>query len=137
MAGTPDPGPDSDSDTGGGEGENPRGWVPEPWVLDLEQAGLVEEYVPRVDYDALDVLTVLVFLRLDGDLAELVADHAGPVTDAHETTDPWGALLVTRFTTPEGPARFLGGLATDNRVVACEVNVVARTALEYDTPPLG
>ena len=129
MAGTPDP-----ESSGGG----PRGWVPDDRVLELEGAGRIEGFVPRADLAALGIETVLVFLHLRGDasLETLVADYDGPITDAHETTGPWDALLVTRFRRPGGLARFLGLLATDDRVTGVEVSVVTRTALEYDAPPL-
>jgi DNA-binding Lrp family transcriptional regulator len=105
-------------------------------VRELERAGRVEGFVPRADLAALGVETVLVFCRVDGDLESLVADYAGPITDAHETTGPWDALLVTRFRRPGGLERFLGQLATDDRVGAVAANVVSRTVLEYDAPPL-
>jgi DNA-binding Lrp family transcriptional regulator len=110
--------------------------VPDDWVLELERTGRVEGFVPQVDLASLGVRTVLVFLRLDGELAALVADYEGPITDAHETTGPWDALLVTRFTRRGGLSRFLGLLATDDRVRQVEANVVSRTHLEYDAPPL-
>jgi len=133
VAGTPD----RDVSDGGG-GREPRGWVPDERVLELERAGRVEGFVPRVDLSSLGIETVLVFCRLAGDasLEALVADYDGPITDAHETTGPWDALLVTRFRRPGGPSRFLGLLATDDRVRAVEASVVTRTALEYDAPPL-
>lgn len=127
MAGTPDPDP-----SGGG----PRGWVPDDRVLELEGTGRIEGFVPQADLASLGVRTVLVLLRLDGELADLVADYAGPITDAHETTGPWDALLVTRFTRAGGLSRFLGLLATDDRVGHVEASVVSRTHLEYDAPPL-
>lgn len=131
MAGIPDR-----ERSGGGGGREPRGWVPDERVRELERAGRVEGFVPRADLAALGVETVLVFCRVDGDLESLVADYAGPITDAHETTGPWDALLVTRFRRPGGLERFLGQLATDDRVGAVAANVVSRTVLEYDAPPL-
>lgn len=127
MAGTPDP-----ERSGGGS----RGWTPDERVLELEGAGRVEGFVPQADLASLGIETVLVFVRVDGDLETLVADYDGPITDAHETTGPWDALLVTRFRRPGGLARFLGLLATDDRVTGVEVSVVTRTVLEYDAPPL-
>ena len=131
MAGTPD------REVTGGGGE-PRGWVPEQWIRDLERDGHVQGFVPRVDLAALGIRTVVVFLRLreGASLTELVEDHAAVVTDAHETTGPWDALLVTRFARAGGLSRFLGRLGTDDRVTAVEANVVTRTLLEYDAPPL-
>jgi DNA-binding Lrp family transcriptional regulator len=128
VAGTPKPDISS---------EGPRGWVPDKEILELEQAGLIEGFVPRADLAALEVRTVLIFLRVKSDLESLVADYAGPITDAHEMTGSWDALLVTRFTRSGGLSRFLGLLVTDDRVKAVLPEVVERTVLEYDAPPLN
>jgi DNA-binding Lrp family transcriptional regulator len=111
--------------------------VPDTRIIELEHAGLIQGFVPRANFAALDVRTVLIFLRTEGDIETLVADYAGPVTDAHEITGSWDALLVTRFTRPGGLSRFLGLLVTDDRVKLVLPKVVKRTILEYDAPPLN
>jgi DNA-binding Lrp family transcriptional regulator len=109
-----------------------EGWRPTDRVLELEREGLVDGYVPVLDYDALGMQTVLIRLRVEGDLAEVLADHPDCVTDAYETTGSYDALLVARFDDLGELNGFLAELSTDERVTATTANVVLQTACEYE-----
>ena len=122
MAGAPD----GESTAGRG------GWVPDERVLELEREGRVEGYVPSLDYEALGMQTVVVRLRVEGDVEAVVRDYAGPVTDAYETTGSYDALLIARFDDLDEFNGFLAELSTDERVSATTANVVLRTAFEYE-----
>ena len=108
------------------------GWSPDDRVLELEREGRVDGYVPALDYDALGMQTVVIRLRVEGDLGAVLADHADRVTDAYETTGPYDALLIARFDDLGERNEFLAGLSTDDRVSATTANVVLRTACEYE-----
>ena len=109
-----------------------EGWTPGDRVLELEREGRIEGYVPSLDYDALGMQTVVVRLRVEGDVESVVADHDGPVTDAYGTTGPYDALLVARFDDLGEMNDFLAELSTDDRVAAATANVVLRSACEYE-----
>lgn len=109
-----------------------EGWTPDDRVLELEREGRVDGYVPTLDYDALGMQTVLVRLRVTGDLETVLADHSAHVTDAYETTGPYDAFLVARFDDLGELNGFLAELSTDDRVAAATANVVLRTACEYE-----
>jgi DNA-binding Lrp family transcriptional regulator len=109
-----------------------EGWTPGKRVLELEREGRVEGYAPTLDYDALGMQTVVVRLRVLGDLEAVLADHGERVTDAYETTGAHDALLIARFADLGEMNDFLAELATDERVAAATANVVLRTACEYE-----
>ena len=109
-----------------------EGWTPGRRVLELEREGRVEGYVPSLDYDALGMQTVVVRLRVAGDLESVIADHGRRVTDAYETTGPFDALLIARFADLGEMNDFLAELSTDDRVTATTANVVLRAACEYE-----
>lgn len=109
-----------------------EGWTPAKRVLELEREGRVEGYVPTLDYDALGMQTVVVRLRVPGDLEAVLGDHGRRVTDAYETTGPYDALLIARFADLGEMNDFLADLATDERVAAVTANVVLQTACEYE-----
>ena len=109
-----------------------EGWTPGERVLELEREGLVDGYVPSLDYESLGLETVLVRLRVRGDVAAVVADHDERVTDAYETTGPYNAVLIARFDDLGERNEFLAELSTDDRVAAATASVVLRTACEYE-----
>jgi DNA-binding Lrp family transcriptional regulator len=109
-----------------------EGWTPDDRVLELEREGRVDGYVPTLDYDALGMQTVLVRLRVTGDIEAVLADHSARVTDAYETTGSYDAFLVARFDDLGELNGFLAELSTDDRVAAATANVVLRTACEYE-----
>lgn len=109
-----------------------EGWRPADRILELEREGLVDGYVPVLDYDAIGMQTVLIRLRVEGDLGEVLADHPDCVTDAYETTGSYDALLVARFDDLGELNGFLAELSTDERVTATTANVVLQTPCEYE-----
>jgi DNA-binding Lrp family transcriptional regulator len=101
----------------------------------LEDDGVVEGYVPRLDYPALGYQTVIVRVDVDEDAVDAVLEdlRGPPVTDLYEVTGRYNVVCVGRFESRAALDAVLAALATDDRVRSVTGDVVLATACEYDT----
>jgi len=126
-----------------GSGDEPgTGTHPDPDGLpgrpdDTSGDRSVAGYLPRLDYPALGIETVLFRISVSGPTAAVAADVRGsPFTDVYEVAGSYDVLAIGRFRDRDELAATLARLTSDPRVGAVSTEVVLEIACEYDLAPL-
>ena len=103
---------------------------------DLEEAGVVQGYTPRVDYDALGYdVTAVIRLKVEGhalpEVTDRLRDHDRMIS-VYEVTGDYDIIAVGKFADTDGMNEQIKLLLSDQDVNESNTSVVLATASEHD-----
>jgi DNA-binding Lrp family transcriptional regulator len=102
----------------------------------LEDAGIIDGYTPRVDYDALGYdVTAVLQLKVEGpklpEVTEELTTHDQMVS-VYEVTGNYDIIAIGKFTDTDGMNAAIKGLLSDPSITDSNTNVVLNAAKEHD-----
>ncbi|NHN58604.1 MULTISPECIES: HTH-type transcriptional regulator Lrp [Halorussus] len=105
-------------------------------LSDLEDAGVVQGYTPRVDYDALGYdVTAIIQLKVEGhalpEVTDRLRDHDRMIS-VYEVTGDYDIIAVGKFADTDGMNEQIKLLLNDEDVNESNTSVVLATASEHD-----
>jgi DNA-binding Lrp family transcriptional regulator len=105
-------------------------------LSDLEDRGVIESYIPTVDYDALGYDVTAVFrLSVEGNglgtVVERLRDHDRMV-GVYEVTGSDDIVAIGKFRSTDSMNTEIKDLLTDPSITATKTNVVLETVREYE-----
>ena len=110
-------------------------------LSDLEDSGVIESYMPTVDYDALGYDVTAVFrLSVEGDGLQSVVDQLSThdrMVGVYEVTGSHDVIAIGKFESTDSLNTEIKDLLTDPQVTATNTNVVLETVREYEQFPIG
>ncbi|WP_336024244.1 HTH-type transcriptional regulator Lrp [Halobellus salinisoli] len=103
-------------------------------LRDLEDAGVIEGYTPRVNYDALGYdVTAIIQLKVEGsalpDITERLQGHKQMVT-VYEVTGDYDVIAVGKFEDTDGMNDQIKELLTDADIRESNTSVVLNAVVE-------
>jgi DNA-binding Lrp family transcriptional regulator len=110
-------------------------------LRELESGGVIEGYVPSVDYDALGYDVTAVFqLSVDGDGLGSVVDALraeDSMIGVYEVTGPHDVVAIGKFPGTDAMNEKIKDLLTDADVTAANTSVVLDVVREYEQFPVS
>lgn len=107
-------------------------------VQALEDAGVIEGYVPKVNYEALGYeVTVLFQLTVEGDALLEVTErlrNTEQLVDVYEVTGSHDIIAVGKFADMDDMNDQIKDLLTDHKVTSANTSVVLNTVREHERP---
>jgi DNA-binding Lrp family transcriptional regulator len=105
-------------------------------LKDLEDAGVIDGYTPKVDYDALGYdVTAIVQLKVEGDALPDVTgrlrDHDQMIS-VYEVTGDYDIIAVGKFSDTDGMNRHIKTLLNDPDIKESNTSVVLNAASEHE-----
>ncbi|WP_136717410.1 HTH-type transcriptional regulator Lrp [Halorientalis salina] len=105
-------------------------------LSDLEDRGVIESYIPTVDYDALGYDVTAVFrLSVEGNglgtVVQRLHDHDRMV-GVYEVTGSDDVVAIGKFQSTDSMNTEIKDLLTDPSITAMKTNVVLETVREYE-----
>ncbi|WP_433632053.1 HTH-type transcriptional regulator Lrp [Halomicrococcus sp. NG-SE-24] len=105
-------------------------------LSELEEAGVVQGFTPRVDYDALGYdVTAVIQLKVEGTALPDITDRLQGQTQmisVYEVTGDYDIIAIGRFTDTDGMNQQIKTLLTDEDINESNTSVVLNTASEHD-----
>ncbi|WP_049986675.1 HTH-type transcriptional regulator Lrp [Halobellus rufus] len=103
-------------------------------LRDLEDAGVIEGYTPRVNYDALGYdVTAIIQLKVEGsalpEITDRLKDHKQMVT-VYEVTGDYDVIAVGKFEDTDGMNAQIKELLTDADIRESNTSVVLNAVVE-------
>jgi DNA-binding Lrp family transcriptional regulator len=103
-------------------------------LSDLEDAGVVEGYSPRVDYDALGYdVTAVIQLKVEGDALPDITDRLEGekrMTSVYEVTGDYDVIAIGKFRDTDGMNDQIKSLLTDPDIKESNTSVVLNAVAE-------
>jgi DNA-binding Lrp family transcriptional regulator len=105
-------------------------------LKDLEDAGVINGYTPKVNYDALGYdVTAIVQLKVEGDALPDVTgrlrDHDQMIS-VYEVTGDYDIIAVGKFSDTDGMNRHIKTLLNDPDIKESNTSVVLNAASEHE-----
>ena len=105
-------------------------------LSDLEEAGVIEGYTPRVDYDELGYdVTAVIQLKVEGDalpqITERLREHPHMIS-VYEVTGDYDVTAVGKFTDTDGMNDGIKSLLTDPDIKESNTSVVLNAVKENE-----
>jgi DNA-binding Lrp family transcriptional regulator len=105
-------------------------------LKDLEDAGVIDGYTPKVDYDALGYdVTAIVQLKVEGDslpdVTGRLRDHDQMIS-VYEVTGDYDIIAVGKFSDTDGMNRHIKTLLNDPDIKESNTSVVLNAASEHE-----
>ncbi|RBI60845.1 Lrp/AsnC family transcriptional regulator [halophilic archaeon] len=105
-------------------------------LTELEEAGVVQGFTPRVDYDALGYdVTAVIQLKVEGNALPDITDRLQGQTQmisVYEVTGDYDIIAIGRFTDTDGMNQQIKTLLTDEDINESNTSVVLNTASEHE-----
>lgn len=105
-------------------------------LTELEEAGVVQGFTPRVDYDALGYdVTAIIQLKVEGNALPDITDRLqgqNQMISVYEVTGDYDIIAIGRFTDTDGMNQQIKTLLTDEYINESNTNVVLNTASEHE-----
>ncbi|MFB6353881.1 MAG: HTH-type transcriptional regulator Lrp [Halobacteriales archaeon] len=104
-------------------------------LADLEEAGVIDGYVPVVDYEQLGYdVTAVIQLKVEGtalpDITDRLAGHK-QMTSVYEVTGDYDIVAVGKFADTDGMNDQIKALLTDPEIKETNTSVVLNAPVEY------
>ena len=105
-------------------------------LSDLEEAGVIEGYTPKVDYDALGYdVTAVIQLKVEGDALPDITDRLrehDQMTSVYEVTGDYDVFAVGKFEDTDGMNDQIKTLLTDPDIKESNTSVVLNAVTENE-----
>jgi DNA-binding Lrp family transcriptional regulator len=105
-------------------------------LKDLEEAGVIDGYTPKVDYDALGYdVTAIIQLKVEGDaLPDVTGRLQGhdQMISVYEVTGDYDIIAVGKFSDTDGMNRQIKTLLNDPDIKESNTSVVLNAASEHE-----
>ena len=105
-------------------------------LSDLEEAGVIEGYTPKVDYDALGYdVTAVIQLKVEGDALPDITDRLrehDQMTSVYEVTGDYDVFAVGKFADTDGMNDQIKTLLTDPDIKESNTSVVLNAVTENE-----
>jgi DNA-binding Lrp family transcriptional regulator len=110
-------------------------------LSDLEAAGVVEGYSPRVNYDALGYdVTAIIQLKVEGNALPAITDRLREekrMISVYEVTGDYDVIAIGKFTDTDGMNDQIKSLLTDPDIKESNTSVVLNAVAESRQFELG
>lgn len=105
-------------------------------LQDLEDAGVIRGYTPKIDYDELGYdVTAIIQLKVEGhalpDITERLQSHR-QMTSVYEVTGDYDIIAVGKFKDTDGMNRQIKTLLTDPDINESNTSVVLSAPTEHE-----
>ncbi|MDZ7729761.1 MAG: HTH-type transcriptional regulator Lrp [Natrialbaceae archaeon] len=105
-------------------------------LSDLEEAGVIQGYTPKVDYDALGYdVTAIIQLKVEGnalpDITDRLRDHQQMIS-VYEVTGDYDVIAVGKFQNTDGMNDQIKALLTDPDIKESNTSVVLNAVSENE-----
>jgi DNA-binding Lrp family transcriptional regulator len=105
-------------------------------LSDLEEAGIIDGYTPRVDYDSLGYdVTAVLQLKVEGsalvEVTEDLRDHAQMIS-VYEVTGDYDIIAIGKFEDTDGMNDHIKTLLTEPEINESNTSVVLNAAAEHE-----
>jgi DNA-binding Lrp family transcriptional regulator len=105
-------------------------------LSELEEAGIIDGYTPRVDYDALGYdVTAVLQLKVEGpalvEVTERLTDHE-QMTSVYEVTGNYDIVAIGKFVDTDDMNDEIKRLLTDPEIMESNTSVVLNAATENE-----
>jgi DNA-binding Lrp family transcriptional regulator len=105
-------------------------------LSELEDAGIIDGYTPRVDYDALGYdVTAIVQLKVEGsalpDVTDRLQEHDQMIS-VYEVTGDYDIIAIGKFTDTDGMNDQIKELLVDPEIKESNTSVVLNAASEHE-----
>lgn len=105
-------------------------------LSDLEEAGVIRGFTPRIDYGALGYdVTAVLQLKIEGDalpeITERLAEYDGMIS-VYEVTGDYDVIAIGKFEDTDGMNRQIKTLLTDPDVKESNTSVVLNAVVENE-----
>jgi len=105
-------------------------------LSDLEDAGIIRGYTPKVDYDALGYdVTAILQLKVEGsslvEVTEALSQHEQMVS-VYETTGDHDIIAIGKFLDTDDMNKTIKNLLTDPEIKESNTSVVLNPAKEHE-----
>ena len=105
-------------------------------LSDLEEAGIIRGYTPKVDYDAMGYdVTAILQLKVEGqslvDVTERLSEHKQMIS-VYEVTGDHDIIAIGKFADTDGMNRHIKELLVDPEIKESNTSVVLNAASEHE-----
>ncbi len=105
-------------------------------LSDLEDAGIIQGYTPKVDYDALGYdVTAILQLKVEGsslvEVTDTLSEHDQMVS-VYETTGDHDIIAIGKFLDTDDMNKTIKNLLTDPEIKESNTSVVLNPAKEHE-----
>ncbi|WP_254864110.1 HTH-type transcriptional regulator Lrp [Halovivax gelatinilyticus] len=105
-------------------------------LSDLEEAGVIDGYTPRVDYDALGYdVTAVIQLKVEGDALPEITDRLREhrqMISVYEVTGDYDVTAIGKFRDTDGMNEQIKTLLTDPDIKESNTSVVLNAVVENE-----
>ncbi|PSQ46003.1 AsnC family transcriptional regulator [Halobacteriales archaeon SW_6_65_15] len=105
-------------------------------LSDLEEAGVIDGYTPKLDYDALGYdVTAILQLKVEGNALPDVTDRLqshDQMISVYEVTGDYDIIAVGKFADTDGMNRHIKTLLNDPDIKESNTSVVLNAASEHE-----
>ncbi len=109
-------------------------------LSDLDEAGVIKGYTPKVDYSALGYdVTAVIQLKIEGSAISSVAEtlrEARQMVSVYEVTGDHDVIAIAKFRDTDGMNEQIKQLLNDANVKETNTSVVLNTVCENEQFPL-
>jgi len=103
---------------------------------DLEEAGIITGYAPRVDYDALGFdVTAIIQLKVEGDAISEVSEeleHANQMISVYEVTGDFDIIAIGKYHDTDDMNRQIKDLLIHPAILETNTSIVLNIISEHD-----